>query len=226
MSRLYNGDGRCTQGILVLDIFRHRECFLCHKRGECMGSFCPEVWPEDLPPEFQKNCQDCGLYQHGSRLVWGEGNPKAPIMIILDNPGARENREGNPIVCGTRQTLQKAAHEAGLDKDELYVTYILKRKPVRYYDKERVRAICIRHLEDQLRDGKPDLIVCLGNVAVQSFFRNQELDVKSMRGRWHHVNGYQTTVAYHPLAARRRPNLYPLLLEDLKFVKAGYDNVT
>lgn len=185
-----------------------------------MGSFCPEVWPEDLPPESQKDCQDCGLYKQGSRMVWGEGNPKAPIMIILDNPGARENRQGNPIVCGTRQTLQKAAHEAGLFHDELYVTYILKRRPVRAYNKELVREVCMRHLEEQLRDYQPAHIVCLGNVAVQSFFQNQELDVKSMRGSRHYVNGYPTTAAYHPLAVRRRPNLYPLLLEDLKFVKA------
>lgn len=187
-----------------------------------MTSFCPEIWPEDPTPESQKDCRECGLYQQGSRMVWGEGNPKAPIIIILDNPGAREDREGNPMVCGTRQTLQKAAHEAGLDKDELYVTYILKRKPVRAYDKEKTRTICMHHLGEQLLKHRPELIVCLGNVAVQCFFRNPELDVKSMRGSWYEVDGYQTTVAYHPLAARRRPNLYPLLLEDLQLVAAKH----
>lgn len=183
-----------------------------------MESFCPELWPEDQTPESQKNCQKCGLYEQGTRMVWGEGNPKAPVMIILDNPGAREDRDGKPTICGTRQTLQKSAYEAGLNKEQLYITYILKRRPVRAYDKQKVREICMHHLEEQLNDHCPTLIVCLGNVAVQSFFQNPELDVKSLRGQWHEVNGYRTTVAYHPLAARRRPNLYPLLLEDLKFV--------
>jgi DNA polymerase len=50
-------------------------------------------------------------------VIWGEGNPNAPIFIILDNPGAREDREGTPFVCGTRETLQYGMMEAGLDID-------------------------------------------------------------------------------------------------------------
>ena len=76
----------------------------------------------------------------------------------------------------------------------------------------------MKHLQEQLLEQKPRLIVCFGNVAVQSFFQDGDLDVKGLRGSWHQVNGYPTTVAYHPLAVRRRPNLYPLLLEDMRLV--------
>ncbi|MFS0690160.1 uracil-DNA glycosylase [Sporosarcina sp. 179-K 8C2 HS] len=184
-----------------------------------MASFCPESWPEDPTPTSQIHCEDCGLYRQGTRMVWGEGNPKAPIMVILDNPGAREDREGNSIVCGTRQTLQQAVHEVGLNKELIYVTYILKRRPVRAYDKESTRQICMhRHLDEQIQLQQPTLILCLGNVAVQSFFQNSEVDVKGLRGSWHDVKGYPTTVAYHPFAVRRRPNLYRLFVEDLAFV--------
>lgn len=183
-----------------------------------MNPFCPEMWNEDPTPEDQRDCKECGLYQQGARMIWGEGNPRAPIMFILDNPGSREDRDGKPMVCGTRQTMQKAAYEAGLDKGQIYVTYILKRQPKRAYDKGKTREICMRHLYDQLEKQKPKIIVCLGNVAVQSFFQNSELEVKGLRGNFYQMNGYQTTVAYHPLAARRRPNLYPLLLEDMELV--------
>lgn len=183
-----------------------------------MNNFCPEMWPEDPTPQDQIDCQCCGLYAQGSRMIWGEGNPDAPILILLDNPGAREDKEGNELVCGTRQTLQQVAHEVGLTKEQLYVTYILKRRPVRKYDKEEVRSICIRHLEKQLLKQKPKLILCLGNVAVQSFFEDANADVKGLRGFWHTVRGYRTTVAYHPLAVRRRPNLYKPFKEDLNFV--------
>lgn len=182
--------------------------------------FCPRIWPEDPAPASERDCRECGLDRHGTRMVWGEGNPEAPIMVILDNPGAREDREGDPFVCGTRQTFQQAIAETGLDDKLFYVTYILKRKPVRKYDKEQARDICMRrHLDEQLETYRPDLILCLGNVAVQSFFGNPELDVKGLRGSWHRVNGYETTVAYHPLAVRRRPNLYKLFLEDMALVK-------
>lgn len=190
-----------------------------------MNEFCAELWAEDSTPESQIDCQCCGLYQQGSRMIWGEGNPHAPIVIVLDNPGAREDKEGNSMVCGTRQTLQQALYEAGLRQEHTYVTYILKRRPTRKYDKEHVRSICIRHLEEQLTKQKPELIVCLGNVAVQSFFKDPEVDVKGLRGSWHEVRGYQTTVAYHPLAVRRRPNLLKLFKEDINFVSKKLDTL-
>lgn len=152
-------------------------------------------------------------------MVWGEGNPKAPIMIVLDNPGAREDREGNPIVCGTRQTLQQAIQEVGLEKEHVYVTYILKRRPIRKYDKEITRKICMaRHLTEQLEQLMPKLILCLGNVVVQSLFQDPDAGVRTLRGEWYNVRGFQVTVAYHPLAVRRRPNLYKLFIEDLTLV--------
>ncbi|PIC64078.1 uracil-DNA glycosylase [Sporosarcina sp. P13] len=187
-----------------------------------MNSSCSERWREDPTPESQQACQECGLYLQGSRMIWGEGNPKAPIMIILDNPGAREDREGNRIVCGTRQTLRHAISAVGLDEELIYVTYVLKRRPLRTYDKEQVRSICIHHLEAQLQQQQPSLVVCLGNVAVQSFFQNPEVDVKRLRGEWHKVRGFQTTVAYHPLAVRRRPNLAAMFKEDLSFVAEAF----
>lgn len=182
--------------------------------------FCPEIWPEDPTPADELNCKECGLYSQGTRMVWGEGNPEAPIMVILDNPGAREDREGNPFVCGTRQTLQEAIHEVGMKKESFYVTYILKRQPLRTYKKEQARSICMHtHLDKQLTQQKPSLLLCLGNVAVQSFFQDPEAEVKQLRGSWHWVKGYETAVAYHPLAIRRRPNLRTRFIEDLLLVK-------
>ncbi|MEH7335088.1 uracil-DNA glycosylase [Neobacillus drentensis] len=179
-----------------------------------MSAFVPKLWTEEDVPAYAKECKDCGLYQHGTRMVWGEGNPKAPIMILLDNPGAREDCEGSPFVCGTRQTLQQAANEVGLTSEDLYITYILKRKPTRAYEKGTVRTICMNHLEDQLQEKKPKVVFCMGNVAVQSFFQNQEVDVKSLRGTVQQVRGIPTLVAYHPLAVRRRPNLWSYFIED------------
>ncbi|WP_066065242.1 uracil-DNA glycosylase [Neobacillus soli] len=190
-----------------------------------MSDFCPALWPEEPTPEDLKNCCECGLDKQGSRMIWGEGNPHAPIMIILDNPGAREDREGNSIVCGTRQTLQQAAGEVGLTREDLYVTFILKRKPVRAYDKEQVRQTCMNHLDQQLQEKKPKLILCLGNVAVQSFFQNPEAEVKKLRGAMHDVQGFPTAVAYHPLAVRRRPNLWSLFIEDWKHVAKHYQEI-
>jgi len=71
----------------------------------------------------------------------GGGKPQGPIVIILDNPGARENKEGYEYVCGTRQTPQKAIYEANLKADDIYVTYLLKCRPLRKYDKEESKKL-------------------------------------------------------------------------------------
>lgn len=193
-----------------------------------MTDFCPVTLPEDPTPAGQTGCNECGLYEHGSRMIWGEGNPHAAIMIVLDNPGEREDRDGNPYVCGTRQTLQKAASEVGFNLDDLYITYILKRRPRKKYDKPRTRAICMQHLERQIQQKQPALIFCMGNVAVQSFFQDEHVEVKSLRGSIHDVNGIPTAVAYHPLAIRRRPNLEKMFLEDwtdaARYYKEGQGN--
>ncbi len=175
------------------------------------------ILPEDVRIE---SCQQCELHKHGSRVIWGEGNPLAPVFVILDNPGAREDKKGTPFLCGTRETLQRGAYGAGLDSESLYVTYILKCRPRRAYDKPRARSICIKYLWEQLESVKPDIIMCLGNVACQSFFQDPTVEVKNIRSEVHHVGGYKTVASYHPLAVRRRPVLYKYFLQDWELVVA------
>src|SRR5690625_5410904 len=188
-------------------------------KGEViLSKLFPAPWSEDPPPKELLDCKKCGLYKHGSRMIWGEGNPLAPIVIILDNPGAREDKEGKQYVCGKRETMQQAAYSVGLNESDLYVTYILKRQPKRKYDKERTRNICIEHLQIQLLEKQPNLIFCLRNGAVQSFLQNPNSDVKSLRGKIHSINRYKITIAYQPLSVRSKPKLTKDFMAEWKFV--------
>jgi DNA polymerase len=179
-----------------------------------MSDFSPAVWPEQECPEHAANCSKCELCSQRTRMIWGEGNPKAPIIVILDNPGAREDKEGEPFVCGTRQTLQDAAYRAGLTMEDIFVTYILKCRPLRRYDKELARGACMDYLLQQIKSQNPEFAFCLGNTSVQWFFCNKEAEVKNLRGTWHNVRGLDTYVSYHPLAIRRRPNLLSQFMLD------------
>src|SRR5690625_2422629 len=67
----------------------------------------PIPWPEHRPAHRRVDCTTFGLGDHG-RFVWGEGDPTSRLMFVLDNPGAREDKEGASFVCGTRRTLRKA----------------------------------------------------------------------------------------------------------------------
>jgi len=183
------------------------------------GEFCPSILPEDPAPDVVLNCELCGLYRHGQRVIWGEGNPNAPVFLLLDNPGARETKEGGEFLCETRETLQQGMYEAGLAIDQVYVTYVLKRRPIRAYDKPHARTACMSHLKYQLEQQKPKILFGFGNVVVQQLFPDQDADVKSLRGSWHDYEGIPFACSYHPLAVRRRPVLMKAFVEDLSLVE-------
>lgn len=98
--------------------------------------------------------------------------------------------------------------------DDIYLTYLLKCRPLRRYDKERVRNFSKPFLFRQIERLQPKFIMCLGDVVVQTMFNNKDACVKNLRGMWHAVLGYPCMVSYHPLAVRRRPNLMGLFMED------------
>lgn len=186
-------------------------------------NFLPEVWPEESLPLEAAGYEQCEVCTKKSRIIWGEGNPKAPIVIILDNPGARENKEGEEYVCGTRQTLQKAVHQANLKTDDIYITYLLKCRPLGKYDKERARKFSMPYLVRQIETIQPRFIVCLGDTVVQAMLGDGEAHVKNLRGSWHTLMGYPTIVSYHPLAVRRRPNLANNFAHDFEMLAQCYD---
>jgi len=183
-----------------------------------MTDFTPVMLEEEAPPAHAVHCQNCELCSHRQRVIWGEGNPDAPIIVLLDNPGLREDREGNPFVCGTRETLQRGMRDAGLALEMVYVTFLLKCRPKRAYNKPLARAACSAYLQEQLGDKEPAIILGLGNTVVQSLFPDEEADVKSFRGAWHSYQGIPVTFSYHPLAVRRRPVLMKYFVEDIKLV--------
>ncbi|HMM06476.1 MAG TPA: uracil-DNA glycosylase [Clostridiales bacterium] len=178
------------------------------------SNFRPTVWPEDKFSEETESYRQCELCTQKSRVIWGEGNPQASIFIILDNPGAREDKDGNEYVCPTRQTLQTALFQANLTADHVYVTYLLKCRPLRRYHKEMARAFSKPFLIRQIERTQPKYIVCLGDVVTQTMFNDADACVKNLRGFWHIVLGYPCMVSYHPLAVRRRPNLMSRFMED------------
>lgn len=181
------------------------------------------ILPEEAAPQSAEHCERCELSRQRSRVVWGEGNPHAPLFLILDNPGAREDREGNPFLCGTRETLQLGMREAGIDTDSVYVTYLLKCRPLRAYDKPAARAACFPHLQLQLEEKRPLVLFGFGNVVAEALLPWKEnATVKELRGIWLELQGIPIGFTYHPLAVRRRPNLMKLFVEDLTALKAKW----
>lgn len=184
--------------------------------------FVPEAWEEDILPAEAAHYIECEVCTPQSRIVWGEGKPGGPIFIVLDNPGAREDKKGTEFICGTRITLQEGLNKVKIPKDNIYLTYLLKCRPLGKYDKEEARSFSKPFLERQIYMAEPSYILCLGDTVVQCMFNDSDAHVKDLRGRWHILYGYPTVVSYHPLAVRRRPNLRKCFIEDLEMLSQDY----
>lgn len=175
--------------------------------------FSPIILPLDNPPPEAESYKNCEICTEKSPIIWGEGNPKAPIIIVLDNPGKRIDKEGNEYVCGTRQTLQSAVFHANFTLNDIYVTYLLKCSPIKKYNKDEVRAFSKPFLIKQIKASSAKYLVFLGDTVIKSLY-SENTDVKSLRGTWQKYLGLPVMVSYHPLAVRRRPNLLNIFMKD------------
>jgi DNA polymerase len=125
-----------------------------------------------------KGCTACHLYKHATQTVFGEGPKNARLMLLGEQPGDQEDLAGKPFVGPAGRLLDRALEEAGISRNEVYVTNTVKhfkwepRGKRRLHQKPNSREIaaCRPWLEAELRLVRPKLLVCLGATAAQSIF--------------------------------------------------------
>src|SRR5204863_8040150 len=181
-------------------------------------------------------CRGCDLYKTATQVVFGAGPGKARVVFVGEQPGDQEDRQGAPFVGPAGAMLDKALEDAGIARNEVYVTNAVKhfkwepRGKRRIHKKPRVSEIkaCRPWLEAELRAVKPQVVVCLGATAAQSILGPQ-FKLMANRGKVIEAQGpgvpVQRVVAtIHPSAILRSPDsegrrqAYESLVADLKVV--------
>jgi len=134
-------------------------------------------------------CTACPLYAHATQTVFGEGAARAALMLIGEQPGDREDRVGRPFVGPAGALLDRALDDAGIDRERIFVTNVVKHFKWRPSGKRRlherpnaaeVRA-CRPWLDIELEIVRPDLVVALGATAAQSIL-GSEFRITERRG--------------------------------------------
>ncbi|MEY2490905.1 MAG: uracil-DNA glycosylase [Verrucomicrobiota bacterium] len=123
-----------------------------------------------------RSCTACHLYKHATQTVFGEGPKGARLLLLGEQPGDQEDVAGQPFVGPAGKLLDRALEEAGIKREEIYVTNTVKhfkwepRGKRRIHQKPNSREIaaCRPWLEAELRLVRPKLLVCLGATAAQS----------------------------------------------------------
>jgi DNA polymerase len=121
-------------------------------------------------------CRACDLFRHATQTVFGEGPARAAVVLVGEQPGDQEDREGHPFVGPSGRVLDEALGEAGIDRTQVYVTNVVKHFKWEPRGKRRIHArpgaaeiqACRPWLETEIALVRPRILVCLGATAAQA----------------------------------------------------------
>ncbi len=174
----------------------------------------PETSSLTMVAKAARSCTACPLYKRATQTVFGEGPKNARLMLLGEQPGDQEDLAGKPFVGPAGQLLDRALEEAGINRDEVYVTNAVKhfkwepRGKRRIHQKPNSREIaaCRPWLEAELRLVRPKLLICLGATAAQSLF-GSSFRVTRDRGKVLQSALVRKIVAtVHPSSVLRQPD--------------------
>jgi uracil-DNA glycosylase len=146
------------------------------------------------------------LHELSSNLVFGEGHPDARLMLIGEAPGEEEDLSGRPFVGRAGQLLDRVLASVGLERDEIYITNIVKFRPPgnRNPRPEEVTA-SEPVLVEQIKLIRPQVIGTLGNVPTQYFLGTKD-GITRTHGQWFDWHGIRVFPLYHPAYLLRNPS--------------------
>src|SRR5262245_7754621 len=164
-------------------------------------------------------CVKCPLCQSRTLAVPGEGKTSARVMLIGEAPGREEDESGRPFVGAAGRFLDHVLEGAGVNRDDLFITNIVKCRPPKNRAPRvgEIETCTSNYLFEQIDLINPALIALLGGVAAKKI-----LGVKSVneaRGRVIERDGRQYLVGYHPAVRFYREDLGEKVKEDFELLK-------
>ena len=140
--------------------------------------FLPDPDSRSLPAlrDAAAGCRGCHLYAPATQTVFGDGRENARVMMVGEQPGDREDREGRPFVGPAGRELDRALERAGIDRRDVYITNVVKHFKFEERGRRRIHATpkkfeidaCKPWLEEELRVVAPEALVLLGATAAKA----------------------------------------------------------
>ena len=165
-------------------------------------------------------CDSFPITQTGAtRVVYGHGPTTAKIMIIGEAPGKDEDLQGKPFVGRSGQLLSKALTSAGLDKENLFITNVVKCRPPnnRIPTPQEIESYTSLLLLEEIKIIQPRVLLLLGAVATTAILK--KTGITKLRGTMHQFLGAIVIPTLHPAYILRNQTALNLFCADLKLAK-------
>ena len=170
-----------------------------------------------------RECTACPLHLTRTLAVPGYGPVTARVMAIGEAPGENEDREGKPFVGAAGRLLTSLLESVGLDRRDIYITNIIKRRPPRNRDPEPLEVeACSHFLDEQIALLQPDVILLLGRHALMRLLPDAG-GISRLHGERLQRDDRVYVPLYHPAAALYNGSLKETLEADMRRVR-GYLN--
>lgn len=175
------------------------------------------------------NCQKCSLHKARILPVIGQGSHQSKIMLVGEAPGASEAKTGRPFCGQAGQVLDELLEGAGIKREEIYITNILKDRPPNNRDpqKDEIKA-CTPYLERQIKIINPRIIGALGNYSTVYLLEKFDLADKIQGISKIHGQVFETAVdfgpikiipLYHPAVVVYNQKMKEILMKDFIILK-------
>jgi DNA polymerase len=159
-------------------------------------------------------CTKCDLCKTRTNSVPGKGNFQSNVIFVGEAPGKNEDKNGEPFIGIAGKKLTIALEEAGISRDEVYITNIVKCRPPNNRVPSNIeRNTCQEYLKEEISIIKPKIICILGNTVFNSILGGSE--IMKFRGKIARKNNLLYFITIHPAATIYNQKLVGVLKEDI-----------
>lgn len=158
------------------------------------------VAPESLDSVRRRlaSCRKCSLCRNRTTPVFGTGDQTARLMMVGFCPSPVDDKKGEPFSDQAGALLTNIITAMHLDRSSVYLCNVLKcRPPAGVFPGDEETSACMRHLKNQIRLVRPEIVCLLGEEATRSFL-NTKTPFSNLRGAFHDFETFRVMPTWHP----------------------------
>ena len=172
---------------------------------------------------------DCELKKNSNQIVFNDGDPCSPIMIIGEGPGQKEDEMGKPFVGDAGMLLNKMLEAINIKRPKVYITNVVNYRPPnnRKPEPSEINRYSV-FLREHINIIDPKILILMGSTAMEALF-GQTLKISKERGKWKELivnqKTYLTILTFHPAYLLRQPDQKKFSWADLKIIRKKIDEL-